>query len=215
MRSVLRHSTPERYWMVLRGRKINSMVKYLAPRSAVFEILTEVIDQYADEISMVDEVFNVFFGHYLYHRTYLGVRADLHPFPGQRVCCPCVRSERSLQYGLRSSTRSSGSPHRQACLRVGRCAARHDRTGRYCPRPIHRSRSTLIAAEKTGRRCRGVELDPLYVDVILRRYEAVTGRQAVLESTGEAYAKYAWRLRAHGTGSRGSLEQLGRAGSAV
>jgi DNA modification methylase len=81
--------------------------------------------------------------------------------------------------------------------------------------PFIGSGSTLIAAEKTGRRCRGVELDPLYVDVILRRYEAVTGRQAVLESTGEAYAKYAWRLRAHGTGSRGSLEQLGRAGSAV
>jgi len=81
--------------------------------------------------------------------------------------------------------------------------------------PFIGSGSMLIAAEKTGRRCRGVELDPLYVDVILRRYEAVTGRQAVLESTGEAYAKYAWRLRAHGTGSRGSLEQLGRAGSAV
>ena len=55
------------------------------------------------------------------------------------------------------------------------------------------SGSTLIAAEKTGRRCRGVELDPLYVDVILRRYEAVTRRQAVLESTGETYAELALR----------------------
>ena len=34
--------------------------------------------------------------------------------------------------------------------------------------PFIGSGSTLIAAEKTGRRCRGVELDPLYVDVILR-----------------------------------------------
>jgi len=51
----------------------------------------------------------------------------------------------------------------------------------------------LIAAEKTGRRCRGLELDPLYVDVILRRYEAVTGRAAVLESTGETYTKLAMR----------------------
>jgi hypothetical protein len=33
----------------------------------------------------------------------------------------------------------------------------------------------FIAAEKTGRICRGVELDPLYVDVIVRRFEAVTG----------------------------------------
>ena len=33
----------------------------------------------------------------------------------------------------------------------------------------------FITAEKTGRICRGVELDPLYVDVIVRRFEAVTG----------------------------------------
>ena len=41
--------------------------------------------------------------------------------------------------------------------------------------PFLGSGSTLIAADKTGRVCRGVELDPLYVDVIVRRYEAATG----------------------------------------
>jgi hypothetical protein len=35
--------------------------------------------------------------------------------------------------------------------------------------------------------CRGVELDPLYVDVIVRRYEAATGKLAVLIETGEAF----------------------------
>ena len=43
--------------------------------------------------------------------------------------------------------------------------------------PFLGSGSTLIAAEATGRVCRGVELDPLYVDVIARRYEAATGNQ--------------------------------------
>ena len=51
--------------------------------------------------------------------------------------------------------------------------------------PFLGSGSTLIAAEATGRVCRGVELDPLYVDVIARRYEAATGNQAVLVETGE------------------------------
>ena len=37
--------------------------------------------------------------------------------------------------------------------------------------PFLGSGSTLIAAHKTGRVCRGVELDPLYVDVIVRRFE--------------------------------------------
>jgi DNA modification methylase len=36
--------------------------------------------------------------------------------------------------------------------------------------PFLGSGSTLIAADKTGRVCRGIELDPLYVDVIVRRY---------------------------------------------
>ena len=53
--------------------------------------------------------------------------------------------------------------------------------------PFLGSGSTLIAAEKTGRVCRGVELDPLYVDVIVRRYEAVTGNPAVLVETGETF----------------------------
>jgi DNA modification methylase len=59
--------------------------------------------------------------------------------------------------------------------------------------PFLGSGSTLIAAENTGRHCRGVELDPLYVDVILSRYEAVTGRPAVLERTGETFGKLAIR----------------------
>ena len=53
--------------------------------------------------------------------------------------------------------------------------------------PFLGSGSTLIAAVKTGRVCRGVELDPLYVDVILRRYQAATGKAAVLVETGETY----------------------------
>ena len=54
--------------------------------------------------------------------------------------------------------------------------------------PFLGSGSTLIAADKTGRLCRGVELDPLYIDVIVRRYEAATGNPAVPIGTGEAFA---------------------------
>ena len=45
------------------------------------------------------------------------------------------------------------------------------------------SGSTLIAAEKTGRRARIIEFDPLYCDTIIRRWEQYTGKQAVLESS--------------------------------
>jgi DNA modification methylase len=59
--------------------------------------------------------------------------------------------------------------------------------------PFLGSGSTLIAAEKIGRVCRGVEIDPLYVDVIVRRYEAATGEAATLIETGEAFAVLAAR----------------------
>ena len=49
------------------------------------------------------------------------------------------------------------------------------------------SGSTLIAAEKTGRRCYGMELDPKYADVIVERWQNYTGKNAVLESTDEIY----------------------------
>lgn len=42
------------------------------------------------------------------------------------------------------------------------------------------SGSTLIACEKLGRQCRMVELDPKYVDVIVKRWEDFTGRKGEL-----------------------------------
>ena len=51
------------------------------------------------------------------------------------------------------------------------------------------SGSTLIACEKTGRECRMMELDEKYCDVIVRRWEQFTGKQATLEVTGATFAK--------------------------
>lgn len=46
------------------------------------------------------------------------------------------------------------------------------------------SGSTMIAAEKTGRMARLMELDPKYCDVIVKRWEDFTGKQAILETQG-------------------------------
>jgi len=64
------------------------------------------------------------------------------------------------------------------------------------------AQATLIAAEKTGRICRGVELDPLYVDVIVRRYEAATGDAATLIETGETFQA----LSAHSSSEAAPVE---------
>ena len=48
------------------------------------------------------------------------------------------------------------------------------------------SGTTLLAAERTARRCYGIELDPLYVDAAIERWQRMTGRKA-LNSFGETF----------------------------
>jgi DNA modification methylase len=53
------------------------------------------------------------------------------------------------------------------------------------------SGTTILAAERTGRRGFGIEIEPKYVDVAIQRWEKLTGRQAVLASTGQTFAEVA------------------------
>ena len=53
--------------------------------------------------------------------------------------------------------------------------------------PFGGSGTTLIAAEKTGRRAAVLEIDPLYVDAAVSRWQTFTGRQAVLSATGRTF----------------------------
>jgi DNA methylase len=56
------------------------------------------------------------------------------------------------------------------------------------------SGTTIMAAQETGRVCCGIELDPLYVDVAIRRWQNLTGRDAVLMGTGESFNRCTQRL---------------------
>ena len=53
--------------------------------------------------------------------------------------------------------------------------------------PFSGSGSTLIACEVTGRKCRAIELNPAYVDVGVKRWQAFTGKVAVLEASGKSF----------------------------
>ncbi|WP_269514467.1 site-specific DNA-methyltransferase [Brevundimonas subvibrioides] len=68
------------------------------------------------------------------------------------------------------------------------------------------SGSTLIAAEKTRRRARLIEYEPTYCEVTIGRWEALTGKSAVLAETGETFAEL---------GARRAAEMEARADAAL
>ena len=53
--------------------------------------------------------------------------------------------------------------------------------------PFLGSGTTLIAAESCGRLCRAMEVDPRYVDVAVRRWQAFTGKVVTLDSDGRTF----------------------------
>lgn len=70
---------------------------------------------------------------------------------------------------------------------VERAIRNSSRKGDLVFDPFGGSGTTLIAAEKTGRHASLIELDPKYVDVIVRRWQEFTGETAVLESSGQSF----------------------------
>jgi hypothetical protein len=57
--------------------------------------------------------------------------------------------------------------------------------------PFGGSGTTMIAAERAGRRARLIELDPKYADVIVQRWQDQTGRSARLDPSGQSFSEMA------------------------
>lgn len=63
----------------------------------------------------------------------------------------------------------------------------HTERGEAVYDPFLGSGTTLIACEKEGRVCLGLDIDPRYVDVIVRRWETLTGQKATLDGDGRTF----------------------------
>jgi DNA modification methylase len=61
------------------------------------------------------------------------------------------------------------------------------RRGEIVLDPFGGSGTTVIAADKTGRQARLIELDPAYCDQTLRRFEKLTGKKTRLAATGQSF----------------------------
>ncbi len=67
----------------------------------------------------------------------------------------------------------------------------HTKRGELVYEPFLGSGTTLAAAELTERVCCGMELDPKYVDVIVQRWQTLSGKQAKLEGDGRTFEEIA------------------------
>jgi DNA modification methylase len=86
------------------------------------------------------------------------------------------------------------------CMR--RPIVNNSRPGQVIYDPFLGSGTSLIAAEMTGRTCRGLELNPAYVDVVVRRWQQFTERKAVHQASGQPFDERAAR-QAHSGAAHG------------
>jgi len=78
------------------------------------------------------------------------------------------------------------------CMR--RPLLNHTRKGELCYDPFMGSGTTLIAAQSTQRRAYGLEINPAYVDIAVRRWQAYTGSTARLAGEDKTFEEVAeWR----------------------
>ena len=73
-----------------------------------------------------------------------------------------------------------GHPTPKPVALIAKIVSAHSRTQDLVVDPFLGSGTTLIAAEQLGRKCYGMEISPAYCDVIVKRWETLTGKKAVL-----------------------------------
>src|SRR5215831_11038114 len=82
-------------------------------------------------------------------------------------------------------------PTQKPIERMRRPILKHLRRGELVYQPFLGSGTTLAAAQLTGRVCYGIELDPKYVDVIVQRWQALSGKEAKLAADSRTFAEIA------------------------
>jgi DNA modification methylase len=96
-------------------------------------------------------------------------------------------------FGNRDREESWGHSTQKPVECIRRPIANNSQPGQVIYDPFLGSGTSLIAAEMTGRVCYGLELNPAYVDVIVRRWQVFTGRAATHQDSGQSYEERANR----------------------
>ena len=101
----------------------------------------------------------------------------------------CGDRDQSDVWNIKKPQKNDLHPTMKPVELVERAIRNSSRPGSVVLDPFGGSGTTLIAAEKSGRSARLMELDPKYVDVIIKRWQDYTGKAATLAATGKTFAE--------------------------
>jgi DNA modification methylase len=96
----------------------------------------------------------------------------------------CGPSNEVTVWDIEQPHRNEHHPTQKPIICMARAIRNHEAESVYDP--FCGSGTTLIAAEQLGRKCYGMEISPAYCDVIVKRWETLTGKTAVLEKPATA-----------------------------
>ena len=111
----------------------------------------------------------------------------LHGWPEGQQRHWCGDRDQGDVWQIKKPVKNDLHPTMKPVELVERCIRNSSKPGQTVLDPFGGSGTTLIAAEKTGRVARLMELDPKYVDVIVRRWQDWTGQEASRESDGSLF----------------------------
>lgn len=97
------------------------------------------------------------------------------------------RSQSDVWYMSRGNTSAYVHPTQKPVELIEKAISNSSKGGDVVIDCFGGSGSTLIACEKTGRHARLMELDPKYCDVIVKRWQDFTGKEAIHEATGKTF----------------------------
>ena len=182
-RRIKNDALPPKEWDVFCRGWIASLVAnvegaiYVCMSSKEWPLMSRLLDEagasWSDTIIWAKDRFVL--GRANYHRQYEPIWYGTPP-GGKRYWCG-DRSQSDLWMIPRPS-RSELHPTTKPLEPVERAISNSSRAADLVLDLFLGSGTTLIACERTGRTCNGLELDPLYVDVAVARWESFTGEQA-------------------------------------
>lgn len=124
----------------------------------------------------------------IWQRASLGAK-DLEAMTKQELIAHILEGSSVWEVDWEGKARVVGNEHptQKPVELFARPMRKHTRPGAVVYEPFSGSGTQLIAAERLGRRCRAMEIQPVFVDVAIRRWQALTGKAATLEGTGQTW----------------------------